>query len=75
MSIKCCKNCVAPKRHPGCHSTCQEYQDAIEENKKEKEWLKQNTYPEITNYDFNEIRYVDNKRHKRKKHKKDNYYI
>lgn len=18
-----CKNCVAPKRHPGCHSTCQ----------------------------------------------------
>lgn len=21
-----CKNCVAPKRHPGCHGTCQEYQ-------------------------------------------------
>lgn len=20
-----CKGCVAPKRHPGCHGTCQEY--------------------------------------------------
>ena len=23
--IKCCKDCVAPKRHPGCHGACQEY--------------------------------------------------
>lgn len=20
-----CVNCVAPKRHPGCHATCEEY--------------------------------------------------
>lgn len=25
MGIKCCKNCVAPKRHIGCHATCAEY--------------------------------------------------
>lgn len=25
MNIKCCKDCVAPKRHLGCHSTCSEY--------------------------------------------------
>lgn len=25
MAIKCCHGCVAPKRHPGCHSTCPEY--------------------------------------------------
>lgn len=25
MPISCCKNCVAPKRHLGCHSTCPEY--------------------------------------------------
>lgn len=25
MSIKCCKDCVAPKRHIGCHATCAEY--------------------------------------------------
>lgn len=23
--ICCCKGCVAPKRHPGCHGSCQEY--------------------------------------------------
>lgn len=26
MSIKCCRYCVAPKRHPGCHDRCAEYQ-------------------------------------------------
>ena len=23
--ICCCKGCVAPKRHPGCHGECMEY--------------------------------------------------
>jgi hypothetical protein len=25
MAITTCKDCVAPKRHPGCHATCPEY--------------------------------------------------
>lgn len=25
MKIKCCKDCIAPKRHPGCHDVCPEY--------------------------------------------------
>lgn len=25
MKIKCCKDCVAPKRYPGCHGVCPEY--------------------------------------------------
>lgn len=25
MPIFSCKNCVPPKRHPGCHGTCPEY--------------------------------------------------
>ena len=25
MAIHCCKGCVAPKRHPGCHGSCPEY--------------------------------------------------
>jgi hypothetical protein len=31
--IWCCKECVAPKRHPGCHDRCPEYieQKAIHE--------------------------------------------
>ena len=40
----CCKNCSSPKRHSGCHITCEEYikdkqvwearKTLIEENKK-----------------------------------------
>ena len=25
MAIYCCRGCVAPKRHPGCHDHCPEY--------------------------------------------------
>ena len=25
MAISCCRYCVAPKRHPGCHDHCPEY--------------------------------------------------
>lgn len=25
-AIKCCKGCVPPERHEGCHSTCEKYQ-------------------------------------------------
>ena len=33
-----CKDCVAPKRHSGCHSTCKEYKewDAIHKQNKAK---------------------------------------
>lgn len=23
--ITCCNDCIAPKRHPGCHASCPEY--------------------------------------------------
>ena len=33
-----CHHCVAPKRHPGCHSTCPEYkQDREQYNAKKAE--------------------------------------
>lgn len=37
MKIKCCKDCVAPKRHPGCHGVRPEYiheKELWEEEKK-----------------------------------------
>lgn len=34
--IYSCKGCVAPKRHPGCHSTCPEYLADKERHDKEK---------------------------------------
>ena len=43
MAIYCCKGCVAPKRYPGCHSTCQEYIEQKETHEKRRaEIAKQN---------------------------------
>lgn len=25
MAFECCKGCLKPKRHPGCHDHCPEY--------------------------------------------------
>lgn len=44
-TIECCAECVAPKRHVGCHSTCKEYKkerEAYDEKKRNAiEQLKQ----------------------------------
>ena len=32
MAIICCRNCKPPKRHPGCHDHCEQYQ------KEKAEW-------------------------------------
>ena len=34
LGIKCCKSCVAPKRHTGCHAACPEYRQEKESNDK-----------------------------------------
>lgn len=36
--IWCCKECVAPKRHPGCHDRCPEYikEKAVHEAEREE---------------------------------------
>lgn len=35
--ITCCKDCVAPKRHVGCHTDCQEYIDEKKKHDEKKE--------------------------------------
>lgn len=34
--ISSCKNCVAPKRYPGCHAVCQEYITAKEAHERRR---------------------------------------
>lgn len=41
MAIKCCFDCVAPKRNPGCHGHCPEYIAEKEQHDKEKAILDQ----------------------------------
>lgn len=50
QQIHCCRNCVAPKRHIGCHGDCEEYlierKHLDEENAKryEEKLKKRNLY-------------------------------
>lgn len=66
MAITCCKNCVHPQRHPGCHGTCEQYLKEKAEYEKQKEYAKAHKTVMLTNYDFDEIAYASSKRHKRR---------
>ena len=55
MGIKCCKGCVAPKRHPGCHSKCEQFLKEKEEYEKEKEYIRNHPVAKISNYDFDRV--------------------
>ena len=69
IGIHCCKDCVPPKRHSGCHATCKEYKDAKAQYEKDKKKIKADMerIPYLTNYDFNKIDYVACKHHKRRR--------
>lgn len=54
MGIYSCKGCVAPKRHPGCHDTCPEYQeekaayDKRKEQHDKEKTVSQGIYEQVT---------------------------
>lgn len=54
MAIECCKHCVAPKRYPGCHDHCPEYQeqkaihDANREEQNKKNYISDGIYQQQT---------------------------
>lgn len=53
--ITCCRYCVAPKRHIGCHETCPEYleqKDALVKYKKKERELKA-----LEVYDYDKMAY------------------
>lgn len=54
MAIKCCKDCVAPKRHVGCHGTCPEY---LKEKAEHDERAAEDYKRRKLNQDLNEQRY------------------
>lgn len=65
MNFECCKGCVPPKRHVGCHSECEEYLKDKEELKKRKEQIKMNESISLSNYDFNKIGYSNARRYRK----------
>ena len=63
MKIRCCRECVPPKRHPGCHSRCEEYiaEKARLDERREKVALEITKESELRDYDV--------RRHERAKKK------
>lgn len=57
--IRCCKECVPPKRHIGCHETCKKYLEEKAEFEKEKEWIRQNKYEAHLNFRRNRADYTN----------------
>ena len=59
--FECCHQCVAPKRHVGCHSTCEDYAKAkteLEEDKTKRiEYMKEakQKRPILSNRDFDKL--------------------
>lgn len=39
--INCCKKCVPPVRHLGCHGTCKSYLKEVKNREKEKQVIRQ----------------------------------
>lgn len=66
MPITCCKDCIPPKRYPGCHSACEEYkkQKAIHNAQKENE--RHERVPLLKNSDFDMLACI----HKSRKYKR-----
>lgn len=52
MPIKCCKDCVSPQRHPGCHSKCEQYLKEKAKWEEEKVKARQNQVYTIHPNDF-----------------------
>ena len=67
MNITCCKDCIPPKRYPGCGANCEEYKkqkaELEEEKKKLRESLK--SVPKINNYQFERVSFVELRRKKK----------
>lgn len=51
--ITCCKDCIAPKRHIGCHSDCKQYIKEKAEFEEEKKKMKENKNHVISTNEFN----------------------
>lgn len=52
MQTSPCKDCVAPKRYPGCHSVCKEYIGWKAERDEVKARAKESETPALSDYSF-----------------------
>lgn len=68
MAIRCCRDCVAPKRYPGCHGTCPEHirEKAQHDAAREEAYRARSVECGLTSQRFQGV----NRAEKRKRHHK-----
>lgn len=44
MQIKCCKDCMPPTRHIGCHAECDKYQKEKAKWEEQKQLIRKEQY-------------------------------
>lgn len=66
-TIDCCNDCVPPKRHVGCHGTCEEYLDQKKRWEEDKKKIKENNSKNqrIMSCDFEKVTYANFKSRKK----------
>lgn len=68
MKIKCCKNCIPPKRHKDCHSTCKDYKEEKQQLEEENELIRANKNCVYADYEHDKIvKYAHNKHLKKRR--------
>ena len=68
-AITCCRYCVAPKRHPGCHAKCPEYNKELAIHNREKDARKGELMNPVRQYKNEKLRariHKDDLKQKRK---------
>ena len=71
-TIKCCKDCVPPERHPCCHDVCERYLKEKEEWEERKASIRKQKqeHARLSSFDFDKISYADYTRNRRGKKKR-----
>lgn len=64
-NIKCCKDCVPPKRYPGCGANCKEYKEAKAQFEADKEKMRAKKGFVLGKHDFDMLQ-PKSERRKRK---------
>lgn len=64
QAFECCLNCAAPKRYPGCHGRCPEYEAA------RTAWLERKQASKPKDHDYRELIVSGIRKSKRRRGKK-----
>ena len=72
VGIQCCRYCVPPKRHIGCHGTCPDYEKERKQLQQDKAKIRENYMQNstITKFDYDKVSVLTSRYHQSSKKSK-----